>query len=115
MRQDCFSMWNAQGQEQGMGRHTIWQSEILKVDVCLRIQLAGGLDKCVDKFVVPLTPDSFLPQTKVERIIQELLVVGAAVQHYWKNTIGMDARTESGQNQLSNGDQNATTTLVAYA
>jgi hypothetical protein len=85
------------------------------VDVRPGIQASRGAHKAVHKLVVLATPDASLTETKVHVVVEEGLVVGAAVEHHGQTATGMDTRAEGGEDQLGDGDENAADALVAYA
>lgn len=94
-------------------RHTIIKSKVFEVDVCARIELASRLHERVDKLVIPLTSDTFGSEAQIQIIVEKLLVVCTAVQDNRQGSIGVDASTQRGQDELGHGDKDATTALVA--
>lgn len=96
-------------------QHTIIQTKVLKVDVCFGIEFTRRFDEGLDKLVILLTPSTLLPETKVKVILQELLIISAAVQDNRKHTVGVDASADGHQHQLCDGDKDATASLVTDA
>jgi hypothetical protein len=94
---------------------TIRQAKVLKVNIRLRIQLLGRLHKRIHELIVLLPAHTLLPQTEVELVIQELLVVCPAVEHDGQAAVRVDAGAERGQGELGDGDEDAADALVADA
>ena len=75
---------------------TIVKPEILKVNVCVGVQLPGGLHKGVHEFVVLGASDPFVRGPEIQVIVEELLVIGTTVQDDGKGTAWVDASAEGG-------------------
>lgn len=83
------------------------------MNVSLWIQLSGSLDKVVYKFVVLLAANSLLSQSQVQVVVQELIIVRAAVQYHGQCTVGVNTSAERGERQLGARDEDATDALVS--
>lgn len=80
-----------------------------------RVQPPRRAHKRVHKLVVSLSPNPLLPETEVQLVAEQMLIVRPAVQHDGQATVGMDARAERGENELGHGDEHSAYALVAYA
>jgi hypothetical protein len=58
---------------------TVFRAKVLKVNVGSRKQLPSSFDECLDKVIVALSANSRLAQTEIEIIVEQILVVCAAV------------------------------------
>lgn len=92
---------------------TVVEAKVLKVDVCLWVQLPRRLDKGVDEPAVLFTPDTLLPEAQVQLVAEELLVVRPAIKDDGEGAVRMDASAESGEDQLGDRDEDASDALVA--
>lgn len=61
------------------------------MDVGARKQLSGCINEGVHKMIVPLSSNSPLPETEVEVIIQQLIVVRAAVKDDRQGPVRVEA------------------------
>ena len=73
---------------------TIWESEVLEMDVRFRIQLSSGLYEGIHEFVILLAAYSRFFETKVKIIVQKLFIICPAVKDHWKCSIRMDSSTQ---------------------
>lgn len=94
---------------------TVAQPKVLEMEVRLGIQPACGRDKGRDELVVLLAADPLLPETQVQRVVEEGLVVGSAVQHHGQHAVRVDAGADGGEDQLGDGYEDAAASLVADA
>lgn len=85
------------------------------MNVRLGVEFASGLDELVHELVILLSPNSPLAKTQIQRVIKQLLIVGATVQNDGKSSVGVDACAERGEDQLGNADENAATALISNA
>jgi hypothetical protein len=76
---------------------TVAETKVLKVDVCLWIQLSCRLDKGVDKLAVLFAADTFLSEAQVQLVVEELLIVRPAVKDDRESAVWVDASAESGE------------------
>jgi hypothetical protein len=88
-------------------------SEILEMDQSVRETIPRSLHELVDKSVVLLAAHTRVLQAEVLVVVQQVFVVGSAVQNYGQGAVGVDARAQRVQHQFRNRDQHAANTLVA--
>lgn len=81
----------------------------------LSVALNDGLHELVDEVIIRLARHSLVLQTDIERIVQELLVVGADVQDDGETLVGLDAGQGSVEGQLPDGDAHAVGAQVSQA
>lgn len=74
---------------------TVAQTKVLKMDVCLWVQLPRRLDKGVDELAVLFTADTFLSEAEVQLVAKELLIARPTVEDNRKGAIRVNASTES--------------------
>lgn len=103
------------GTAEGEGGSTVGQAKVFKVNIGSRVKMPRGLDKAVDKVGVLPTADALVPQAQVQLVVEELLVVGAAVQDDGEGPVGVDAGAERGENELGHGDEDTADALIANA
>lgn len=93
-------------------RRTVGEPKVLKVDVGFGVQLPRSLDKGVDELVICGATDAFLSQAEVNLIVQERLVIRAAVEDYGQRAAGVNAGAEGGESQLGTRDEDPAYALV---
>ncbi|KAG8417210.1 hypothetical protein J3459_012558 [Metarhizium acridum] len=91
------------------------QPKVLKVNVRPRVQRPRGAHKGIHKLVVSLSPNPLLPETEVQLVAEQMLIVRPAVQHDGQAATGVDARAERGENELGHGNEHSAYALVAYS
>ncbi len=74
---------------------------------------ASGLDKTVDELVVPLSTNSLLAKPEVQVIVEQILVVCAAIKHDREGPVRVDPGTERGENKLRHRDKDTPCTLIS--
>ena len=92
---------------------TIGEAKVLKVDVGSGEQPTSRIDKCINKLVISITPNSLLAKAQIEWVVEQFFVVCAAVEDDGKCTIGVESRTKRRQHQLGDGDEDTAAALVA--
>ena len=60
---------------------------------CQKVQQIWASDSQKDPYSVLFTSDPLLLEAHIEGAVQELLIVGATVQHDWQADLGWDACT----------------------
>ncbi len=85
------------------------------MEVGTRVEPVRRADERVDELVVLLAPDALVAESQIQRVVEELLVVRAAVEDDGQCPVRVDAGAERGQHQLGDGDENAARALVADA
>ena len=89
------------------------EAKVFKVDVRLGIQLSRGRDEGTNQLVILVPPHSPLPETQVQGVVQERLVVGATVQNHRQHPARVYPAADGRENELGDGDQDAAAPLVA--
>lgn len=85
------------------------------MNVSIGVEPASCLNECVDKLVVSFASYSFLPQTKIQLIVEKLLVVSTAVKADRQCAIGVDTSAQRGEDEFGHRDEDTADSLVAYA
>lgn len=70
------------------------------MDVSSREQLPSSFDKCLDEIVVLFASYSTLMETEIELIVEQILIVRAAVYDYRESSVGMNTSAEGRKSQL---------------
>src|SRR5271169_2529651 len=89
--------------------------EILKLDQYPREGRAGGIDEFIDEFVVGGAIQAPLAQADIIGIVQEILVVGADVQHHRKAMFRVDAGASRVKRELADRNAHAVGAKIAEA
>ena len=89
--------------------------EVLPLQKGVGKDLLDGLDEAVHKGVVVLAPEAVLGVAEVERVVEQLFVVGPAVKGDGQGQLGVDAGPGDVQGELADGDAHASGALVAEA
>lgn len=92
---------------------TIWQAEVLEVDISSRVKFSRRLHESVDEIIVLLASGSRLTKAKVEIIVEKFLVIGSTVEDDGEGSVRMYSSAECGKDELGDGDENASHALVA--
>ena len=90
-------------------------AEIFKLHQHAREILFNGDHEFLNERVISFTANPFLPQTGVERIVQQRLVVGANVNGDGQTLCGMNAGTRSVERQLADRNAHAGSAEIAEA
>ena len=85
------------------------------MDIGTRKELSSGTDKGIDQSIIPLAAYPLLPQAQVQRVVEQVLVVGSTVKNDRKHPIRMYPGAESSEGELGDGYQDAAAALVADA
>lgn len=82
------------------------------MEIGTREQLPRRADKLINERVVVLASDPLLLQAEVQLVVEEVLVIGPAVENDGQDAVGVNARADGRQEQLGDGDQDAADALV---
>lgn len=77
------------------------------MDISSGEQLSSGFDKCLDKIVILLPPYARLAEAEIKLIIEQVLVICAAVYDYRESSVGMNSSAEGRKSQLCSRYENA--------
>ena len=77
--------------------------------------MSAGGDEGVEELVVAVVADPGVPLTEVERVVEQLQVVGADVQDDGQGAAGVDAAGGGVDGEFADGDLDAADALVADA
>ncbi len=91
------------------------RTEVLPVEEGVGEELGGGGDIGVDEPVVGLPVDPGVGVAEVERVIEQLLAVGAHVEDHGDGPVGVDAPGSAVDDELAFGDGDAAHAPVADA
>ena len=90
--------------------------EVLELDEAAGAVLGDdGVHELVHELVVVAARDAVLAQADVERVGEQLAVVGAHVEHDRQTLVGVDARQRCVQREFAHGDAHAVAAQVAQA
>ena len=73
------------------------------MNVSSRIELPGRLYESVDEIIVLLASGSRFTKTEVEIVVEELFVIGSAIEDYGEGSVGMYSSAECGKDELGDG------------
>ncbi|QBZ60301.1 hypothetical protein PoMZ_07241 [Pyricularia oryzae] len=93
----------------------VGHAKVLKVNDGAGEEVPGSGDELADQRVVLLPPHATLPQAQVQRVVEQALVVGAAVEDDGEGAVRVQACAKRGQDELGDADEDAATALVADA
>lgn len=75
--------------------------KVLKLDNHVRVHLLGSLHELVHELLLDSNARALLAQTKVQRVLEVVLVVGTAVQDDGQSLVGVDTSSSSVQRKLA--------------
>ena len=96
-------------------RHGGAVGEVLELDAAAREDLLHRLHELVEERVVLRALDALHAQARVERVLEERLVVGAEVEHHRQRVLRGHARARRVEGELADGDAHAADAEVAEA
>ncbi len=96
-------------------RHRIFLCEVFELQYHVRPATLHCLNEFVDEVIVLFAGDAWMTPAHIQRVIQQLLIVGADVQHDWQGIRRTDTATGGVQRELTNGNAHAADALVAQA
>ena len=96
-------------------RHGGAVGEVLELDAAAREDLLHRLHELVEERVVLRALDALHAQARVERVLEERLVVGAEVEHHRERVLGRYPRARRVERELPDGDAHAADAEVAEA
>ena len=92
--------------------HGVVLGEILKLQQDVGPAALDRLNEGIDKLGVLIPRDTRIAPSHIEGVIQQLLVVGADIQHHRQAVGGRDAATGGVEGELADGNAHAADTLV---
>ena len=75
--------------------------EVFKLQQYVRPALFHSLDKFINEFIVFIVSDTRITPAHIQRIVKQLLVVGADIQHHRKGIGRTDAATGGIERQFT--------------
>ncbi len=93
-------------------RHGVVLGEILKLQQDIGPAALDRLNEGIDELGILFTGDARIAPAHVEGVVQQLLVVGAHIQHHRQAVGGRDAATGGVKRQLADGNAHAADALV---
>ena len=96
-------------------RHGVFLREVFELQQHVRPAVLHGLDEIINKLIVLVVGNARVTPAHVQRIVQQLLVVGPHVQHHRQGVGRADPTAGGIQRELTDGDPHPTNALVAKA
>ncbi len=79
--------------------------EVFPLDAAFRMQLLRGFHELVHERVIFVAPDTFLTQAEIKRIVEQVAVIGAHIQHHRQAILRRYARARGVEREFA--DRNA--------